>query len=173
MVRVRGLAVLLCAAMMLFACGRADVGALMEGFLWQNPVVLVFAPDGNAHLYTRQRGILSQPEVTEGLKARDVRVIYLVDRDSVWIDGQNKPRLFTPPFYDYFDVPRDSFTFVLIGRDGEEKMRSAVTVGEDTLFALIDAMPAQKGPARSGAEAQGEPVRDGAGQEEHEQKGAK
>ena len=38
----------------------------------------------------------------------------------------------------------DVFTFILIGRDGGEKLRSAQVVNPDKLFGLIDAMPMRK-----------------------------
>jgi hypothetical protein len=38
----------------------------------------------------------------------------------------------------------DSFTFILLGRDGGEKLRSAEVVPAEKLFGLIDAMPMRK-----------------------------
>ena len=37
-----------------------------------------------------------------------------------------------------------SFTFLLIGKDGGEKLRSATLVTAEKLFAIIDAMPMRK-----------------------------
>lgn len=36
------------------------------------------------------------------------------------------------------------FTFILVGRDGGEKLRSGEVVSAEKLFALIDAMPMRK-----------------------------
>ncbi|GGB82146.1 DUF4174 domain-containing protein [Dyadobacter sediminis] len=38
----------------------------------------------------------------------------------------------------------EAFTFILIGRDGGEKLRSAEIVKTDKLFGLIDAMPMRR-----------------------------
>ncbi len=37
-----------------------------------------------------------------------------------------------------------SFTFILVGRDGGEKLRSSEVVSAEKLFGLIDAMPMRK-----------------------------
>ncbi|TLU99525.1 DUF4174 domain-containing protein [Dyadobacter luticola] len=37
-----------------------------------------------------------------------------------------------------------SFTFILVGRDGSEKLRSSEVVSAEKLFGLIDAMPMRK-----------------------------
>lgn len=38
----------------------------------------------------------------------------------------------------------DAFTFILVGRDGGEKLRSQEAVKAEELFGLIDAMPMRK-----------------------------
>jgi Domain of unknown function (DUF4174) len=43
-----------------------------------------------------------------------------------------------------------SFTFVLIGRDGGEKLRSSDVVTAEKLFSLIDAMPMRKNEVERG-----------------------
>ena len=40
--------------------------------------------------------------------------------------------------------PSKAFTFILIGKDGGEKMRSDTVVSTQQLFAIIDAMPMRK-----------------------------
>lgn len=40
--------------------------------------------------------------------------------------------------------PEDPFTFILVGKDGTEKMRSQTVVSTEKLFSTIDAMPMRK-----------------------------
>lgn len=48
-----------------------------------------------------------------------------------------------------WDVDSDkSFTFILVGRDGGEKLRSSEVVTAEKLFGLIDAMPMRKDEMR-------------------------
>ena len=42
----------------------------------------------------------------------------------------------------------NSFTFILVGRDGGEKLRSSEVVSAEKLFGLIDAMPMRKDDMR-------------------------
>ncbi|SDG31801.1 protein of unknown function [Dyadobacter soli] len=42
----------------------------------------------------------------------------------------------------------NAFTFILVGRDGGEKLRSSEVVSAEKLFGLIDAMPMRKDEMR-------------------------
>lgn len=42
----------------------------------------------------------------------------------------------------------NAFTFILVGRDGGEKLRSSEVVNAEKLFGLIDAMPMRKDEMR-------------------------
>ncbi len=122
-------------------CSSANVGNFMERFLWRERVVLVFAPTSDHADLIRQKDAFNAAAVKDGLKERDIRVITLIDRDGVWIDEANVPRLFPVPFYKHFKVDDGAFSVILVGKDGGEKMRSAVVVTPELLFSLIDAMP--------------------------------
>lgn len=64
---------------------------------------------------------------------RDIKVTFVTDPEKNSLQWKK------------WEVDRsDPFTFVLIGRDGGEKLRSAEVVSAEKLFGLIDAMPMRK-----------------------------
>lgn len=68
--------------------------------------------------------------VQDGLRERDIEV------ESIAFSSQNAEK------WEKWQVnSSEAFTFILIGRDGGEKLRSGELVKKDKLFGLIDAMP--------------------------------
>lgn len=124
---------------LLCACSEANVDRIMEDYLWEKRVVIVFAPSGHHPAFTQQNFHLA--DAPDGITARDLVVWRVIDRQYVSVDEERKAQLSTPPFYEYFQVSSDDFAFVLLGKDGTEKLRSDVPVTRDELFRIIDAMP--------------------------------
>lgn len=134
----------------LSACGSADISRFMERYLWEKRVLLIFTPSLEDGSYLEQKALLEQAAAQGALAERDMVTITLARRDRVMIDGEAVPRLFAKPFYEFYDVGRDSFTVILIGKDGTEKLRSYPPVETDTLFKLIDSMPMRQQEMQGG-----------------------
>lgn len=117
----------------------ADVALLMEEYLWEKRVVLMFSPSSSDPEYVAQNSIFSSD--ISGIKAREIVVWRIVKDQYVSVDGRKKPHLGTPPFYEYFHVDSEKFHVILLGKDGEEKLRQARALDITTLFERIDAMP--------------------------------
>ena len=92
--------------------------------------VLLFAPTAkNPHLL-KQQTILQSNEA--GMKERDLvfsSIIYSPDKKSS---------------FNRYNVSATAFTFILIGKDGTEKLRRSSPVFLDELYQLIDGMPMRK-----------------------------
>lgn len=90
-------------------------------------MLLLFAANGNERILSKQKQLLNTD--TQGLQQRDIEVkIYTSTDVTVWKRNHI----------------RGSFTAVLIGKDGGEKLRSHEPVTTKKLFAVIDAMPMRK-----------------------------
>lgn len=123
------------------ACAEASVPQFMESYLWQNRVVIIFTPAVNDLTYGMQHAALSKDEMQQKLEERDIVRIDIIGDERVTINGETKPRLFSSPFRAYYNVLTQEYGFILIGKDGEEKLRSSEFVLPDTLLNLIDSMP--------------------------------
>ena len=124
----------------LAACSRADtVKTLMEGYLWENRLILVFAPSADHPSYQKQ--MLSFENNAEALNERDTQIWRFINLESVFIDGQHRGHLSTNPFYDHFEIKPRTFAVILIGKDGEEKARFEDPAAASEFFDMIAAMP--------------------------------
>ncbi|MEM7620695.1 MAG: DUF4174 domain-containing protein [Pseudomonadota bacterium] len=129
-------------------CSSADVGRLMENYLWEKRVLIIFSPSTERSNLKAQNRMLSA--VKSGLRERDMVVWRLIDGKSVTVNGRQKPHLPTRIFYKHFKVSPEKFVVILLGKDGGEKLRKARRVTADELFALIDAMPMRQQEMREG-----------------------
>ncbi len=88
--------------------------------------IWIFASDaGNASFITQKSTLANAPD----LKERDLQV-----HEIVGLKGNENQ-------FKKYKVPAQGFTFILIGKDGGEKMRSHEPVSLEKLYRTIDAMP--------------------------------
>jgi hypothetical protein len=92
---------------------------------WQNRVVLLFAESAEAPELAQQRKLLADKA---GLQDRDLIVKEIIGPS---------------PLRAKFGV-KSGFAFVLIGKDGGAKLRSAKPVERERLYGTIDAMPMRR-----------------------------
>lgn len=112
---------------------------LMEDYLWEKRVVIAFAPTPiDAALRQQQEAFLEQDEA---FAERDVEFWEITAEGTVRLNGQFRPQLAAEPFYSYFKVKPDQFTLLLLGKDGEEKLREDAPITPERLYLIIDAMP--------------------------------
>ncbi len=119
----------------IFSISYGQRDDFLKKYQWKNRVILLYAPSGMDEKLAKQNKVLAQDEA--GIKERDL-VIHQV----------------TPDAEDIFDAVRseyglkESFTFVLIGKDGGVKKRSEDVVSLESLFSLIDSMPMRQSEMR-------------------------
>ncbi len=111
----------------------------MEQYLWEKRVVLVFSPDFTNDAFMTH---LQEYEKNQAaFRARDMAQWFIVDQSVVVIDGEPQVQFGTPPFYEYFGVSSGEFAVIILGKDGEEKVRQNTPMPLSELSAFIDAMP--------------------------------
>ena len=79
---------------------------------------------------------------------RDLRVLTLFHRGPSRLDDAPLEREAADAIRNRFDVPRDRFTLILVGKDGAIKLERDERTGPDDIFALIDAMPMRQNEMR-------------------------
>ena len=113
----------------------------LDGYRWQNRLLLVFAPDADSALYRRQQEMLLVAE--RGLNERDMVIIFVI-RDAVSTKGRPAAPVAAVDLRDAYGVLPHEFRVVLIGKDGGVKLRQEEPISVADLFALIDSMPMRK-----------------------------
>ncbi len=91
--------------------------------------LLVFTPSAEDERYVEQKRGLEARQAD--LQDRDMSVFYLLLSNSA-------------PLYEYFGVSENSFTIVLVGKDGTEKKRHDRPVRPEDLYSIVDQMPMRR-----------------------------
>lgn len=107
---------------------------------WKNRVLLIYTDDKNADDFKNQIKILSEhkKELTE----RKLVVYqfsenqYKTDFNTVW-------------FLSNFKKASEEFKVILIGLDGDVKLKQKTILTTEKLFAIIDGMPIRKNELKS------------------------
>lgn len=112
---------------------------MFENHLWQDRLLLIFAPDMQSEKLASQNQILKENK--QGVSDREIIVWRFTYQESVKVGDKYKPHLSTNPFYRAYDIGRKDFEVILIGKDGEVKHRTQTPITASALFEIIDAMP--------------------------------
>lgn len=126
----------------------ADLSAQMENnfnledYQWNNRILLVFSPNSiHTGLTRTMKMVQNNPD---GFNERDLKVFQVLGNIGnssgeivLQSDDANTMR-------DRFEVGKNEFRVILIGKDGTEKMRSDEAISIEYLFEEIDAMPMRR-----------------------------
>ena len=109
---------------------------------WKNRIVLIVTKDLNSKVYKEQIDILRSD--TKGFEERKL-IIYTKTKDKYRI-GTDHTNWFPISQKSYLQTQKSkhSFEIVLIGLDGEVKLRQNEVVSKEKLFTLIDGMPMRR-----------------------------
>ncbi len=88
--------------------------------------IWIFSADANNASFTTQKSILTN---AAGLKERDIQV-----HEITGLKGNES-------LFKKYKASTQNFTFILLGKDGGEKIRSYKPVNLEKLYRTIDAMP--------------------------------
>ena len=118
--------------------------------LWKERVLIVTASSPTNVGYKRQDQLLMKGR--KGMKERDL-VIYRLYSDH-WLNPDNHriSEEQAKAMYRAFDIDPDTFSVLLIGKDGGVKMRRDDIVSTREIFQLIDSMPMRQQEMRKSKE---------------------
>jgi uncharacterized protein (DUF2237 family) len=99
----------------------------LSKYEWKNRVILLFANDrNNKQLKNQLEALYQSPE--DNLD-RDIKIFKILESNKSYSE-----------LNDRFEINKD-FEFILIGKDGTEKLKSDEPVSAQELYSLIDSMP--------------------------------
>lgn len=124
------------AALLLATPAPADP---MAPFLWSDRPVLIFAPDRYDARLVEQKGRFSMHR--KEFRDRDITLIE-IGGPFMRAKGEGVPH--GPEIRARYGVPEDSFTIILVGKDGGEKLRLHEVTDPRVFYDLIDTMPMRR-----------------------------
>jgi hypothetical protein len=107
----------------------------LKTFQWKNRLLLVFAPSAADPEVQKQRSLVE--EKSSGFHDRDLLVFILAEQKG------GEKALETQ-----FRIRPKSFTVLLIGKDGTEKLRQDSVIQPEKLFRVVDSMPMRRAGER-------------------------
>jgi hypothetical protein len=113
----------------------------LSTYQWKQRPLLVFTATENDERLTRLRKALSERRCD--VAERDMVVIE-VPGEELSGDGLPPADARAAELRQRFDVEDDTFTVVLVGKDGGAKLRSRDVPDLDAVFSLIDGMPMRR-----------------------------
>ncbi len=128
---------------------------LLDAHQWQGRVILLFAAhDGHPQLHKQLTILTAEPEeVTD----RGLLIYEIFPGGGRKPGGKSLSAEEARRFYSRYEVePGSGFTFILVGKDGKEKLRRNEAVSREELFRLIDSMPMRKAEMRRRKENSGQ-----------------
>lgn len=118
----------------------------LSQFQWKNRLLFLFAPDGSNPLFKDlQSEIIAQK--TE-VKDRDLVVFELLERGPSRMNNAPMDREAANSIRDRFAIPPDTFTLILVGKDGGIKLKHHDRANLKEVFELIDSMPMRQNEMR-------------------------
>ena len=118
----------------------------LEQHQWQDRVILLFANTNSDSFYIHQKEVLMKEKA--GLIERNLVIYEIFSQGGIQPGGDLINEKNAENWRTYFSVQPRSFTFLLIGKDGGEKLRSETIVPVSSLFGLIDGMPMRRAEMR-------------------------
>jgi hypothetical protein len=121
------------------SAGSPRQGITLEQFKWKSRLIIILATSPQHAEVEKQKQFLSGSE--EGLIDRDLKVIEIYSTNQGFLDNEPLPQENISRLREQLENPRETFQFLLIGKDGTVKLRSKEAVSSPEFFALIDSMP--------------------------------
>nr|WP_116032166.1 DUF4174 domain-containing protein [Rhodohalobacter sp. SW132] len=119
----------------------------LSEYRWENRVILLFATDSADEHYHRQAELLKSE--TAGMADRDLMVVSVFTEGESHLDGRRITDRSADRLRNRYWDESDTFTFILLGKDGGVKIRAVEIVEIDQLFGRIDSMPMRQREIRN------------------------
>ena len=137
-----------CSIFIIFAICAPEEAMSMDltQFQWKNRLLFLFAPDGSHPLFKNlQSQIVAQKAEVED---RDLVVFEVLAQDSSRMKTTSLDRQQADSIRDHFAVPRNTFSLILVGKDGGIKLKRNDQIDLGAVFELIDSMPMRQDEMR-------------------------
>jgi len=120
-----------------------EVSAIdLSKFRWINRVIISFiSENGYSEFYQQSK---NRDLTLNDWNERDLVLIELGPKNIIKINGVTNNNINSDNLRNYFSVENYSYLSILLGKDGNEKLRAQKAINNETIFKLIDSMPMRK-----------------------------
>ncbi len=132
---------------LLVAFSSAMQAQVLNPYRWSHRVILLFSPTEGGAYYQKQLAIFKQE--TAAMEERDLVVFHVYGTTGKHPSGRMLEPAEVAALRTQFKTQQESFYFILVGKDGGEKLRKTALVQPEELYRLIDAMPMRRHEMRT------------------------
>ena len=124
--------------------GQSD---MLEQYQWKNRLILLF---GSLPESSVEKQINELEKDPEGITDRDLLIFYINKEEVRFILKSSNPSLSASQLRKRYNIDKNEFRYILIGKDGGVKLNKREYVPNRDLFSVIDAMPMRQQEMRNG-----------------------
>jgi len=111
----------------------------LSKFLWKNRLLFIFAPDRTHPFFDYLHGsIKARPEEVVD---RELIIFEIFESGLSRVDGTDLDSQTAHALQSRFNIPRNKFAVILVGKDGGIKLNRQEQTHIEEIFSLIDTMP--------------------------------
>lgn len=120
-----------------------EVSAIdLSKYRWKNRLIISLISE-SGYSESQQQSKNRDIELN-GWNERDLVLIELGPNNIIKINGISKNNMNSENLKNYFSAEKYSYLSIILGKDGNEKLRSQKAISNKTIFELIDSMPMRK-----------------------------
>ena len=116
------------------ANGQSD---MLEQYQWKNRLILLFGSSSSSV----EKQITELEKDPEGITDRDLLIFHINKEEVRFILKSSNPSLSASQLRNRYNIDKNEFRYILIGKDGGVKLNKKEYVPNKDLFSVIDAMP--------------------------------
>ena len=149
MFRYHFMLILLVGMMVHSASGKDQDQVNLSSYQWKNRLLILFAPSEDAPIYQSFKEQLQRR--TQEIRDRDLLIFHVLETGEGWLAHLplNKGQVLF--LRKKFSILPGQLIVILIGKDGEVKLRGELPLGLSEIFSVIDAMPMRQREMRERA----------------------
>ena len=111
---------------------------MLEQYQWKNRLILLF---GSMSESSVEKQITELEKDPEGITDRDLLIFHINKEEVRFILKSSNPSLSASQLRNRYNIDKNEFRYILIGKDGGVKLNKKEYVPNKDLFSVIDAMP--------------------------------
>jgi hypothetical protein len=118
----------------------------IEDFQWKKRLLLIFSPNRADPLFNSLANEISSRR--EDVEDRDLVIFEILESGASKMNSSELEPQKAASFQKQFEIPENTFTVILLGKDGGIKLKRSDHVRLEEIFRLIDSMPMRQDEMR-------------------------
>ncbi len=112
---------------------------ILDSYRWNNRILIIFTPSSNNSNFKKAEDLLKQNN--DGILDRDLVIFYIFENSQSTVNNLPINKFTSNYLREKFYAANGKSTYILVGKDGGEKLRTTGQFNVERLFERIDELP--------------------------------